>query len=245
MHNSTILFYGCFFILGVFISRFTKGLAQQIGNINTIQMKKHIYNEMLIAVFLSRREKDCARHKTKRIKNAIIAVFGGCLACYCFQQYRFPLESLSVFCIFMIWYAVFIIDLHTMTIPNECILALIIPTGILCLLQPDITLTMRIIGFFIISFPMYGLILIIPDCFGGGDVKLIAVCGFLLGWENIVLAGCIAVLLGGMYAGYVCMRGERKKNKYIAFGPFLVIGMAIALMFGNEVIAGYLSLCGL
>ena len=32
-------------------------------------------------------------------------------------------------------------------------------------------------------FPMYLLTVLIPDCFGGGDIKLIAVAGFLLGWK--------------------------------------------------------------
>ena len=46
----------------------------------------------------------------------------------------------------------------------------------------------RAIGFFIVSLPMYLLTLLIPDCFGGGDIKLIAVAGFLLGWKLTLLA---------------------------------------------------------
>ena len=39
--------------------------------------------------------------------------------------------------------------------------------------------------------------LAIPDCFGGGDMKLMFVCGFMLGWINTLLAGFIGLLAGG------------------------------------------------
>lgn len=178
-------------------------------------------------------------------RDTLVEIVGGIIAIICFHHFMFTWDTLIVFSIFMILLAITIIDFDTMTIPNGLIIALIIPVGMMTVLHQDISLLTRIIGFFIISLPMYLLMMIIPDCFGGGDLKLIAVCGFLLGWQNTLLAGFISVILGGIYAIYLLMSGKAKKGAHIAFGPYLAIGIAIALLYGNEIIKFYLSLFGI
>lgn len=53
------------------------------------------------------------------------------------------------------------------------------------------------------------LTLIIPDAFGGGDIKLMAVAGFMLGFANTLLATFIALLFGGGVAIYTLMQKKR------------------------------------
>lgn len=142
----------------------------------------------------------------------------------------------------MILVAITMIDFDTMTIPNGLVIALIVPTIAMELIHPEISLLERIIGFFIISLPMYLLIIVIPDCFGGGDVKLIAVGGFLLGWKLTLVAGFIAILLGGCYAVWLLLSKKSKKGAHIAFGPYLSIGIVVSLLYGNSLLNAYLSL---
>ncbi|MCC6277469.1 MAG: prepilin peptidase [Oligoflexia bacterium] len=76
---------------------------------------------------------------------------------------------------------------------------------------------------------------------GGGDIKLLAWIGALLGWKSIIfciLASSIAgALVGGVYAA-IRKSGLRTT---IPFGPFLIAAALIYIFAGEQIIAGYLS----
>jgi leader peptidase (prepilin peptidase)/N-methyltransferase len=75
---------------------------------------------------------------------------------------------------------------------------------------------------------------------GGGDIKLAALIGVFLGWENMLLTIFASVLLGSL-AGVTLMlfKGKGRKDK-IPFGPFLALGALISIFWGKEIIAWYL-----
>ena len=78
---------------------------------------------------------------------------------------------------------------------------------------------------------------------GGGDVKLMAACGLLLGWKSIILAFCIGCLLRGIiHPIRMKIAGE---GRVLAMGPYLSIGVMIAALFGTQLINQYLEICGL
>lgn len=178
-------------------------------------------------------------------RDTCIEVLGGLIGIWCFQHFQFSWDTLLVFSICMILLAVMMIDFDTMTIPNGLTLALLVPIIMMTILHPEISLWNRLIGFFVVSLPMYLLTLLIPDCFGGGDIKLIAVCGFLLGWQNTLLAGFISILLGGVYACYLLLSKKAKKGAHIAFGPYLIVGIIVSLFYGIVIIKTYLSFFGI
>lgn len=179
------------------------------------------------------------------VRDTLLEVVGGIIGIYCFYHFQFTWDTLVVFTIFMIMMAITMIDFDTMTIPNGLIIALIVPVGIFTVLHPEVSITSRLIGFFVISLPMYLLTIIIPDCFGGGDIKLIAVCGFLLGWKLTLLAFFISVLIGGGYAIYLLISKKSKTGAHIAFGPYLCVGIMVSLLYGNDIIQWYLALFGI
>lgn len=64
-----------------------------------------------------------------------------------------------------------------------------------------------------------------PAAFGGGDVKLAALCGAVLGWGGLdaVASGiALAFVAGGIAATGVLLAGARRAS--IPFGPFLLFG---------------------
>ena len=78
---------------------------------------------------------------------------------------------------------------------------------------------------------------------GGGDIKLMAACGLILGWKLIILAFLLACVIGS------CVHLIRMKLKgadnVLAMGPYLSAGIFIAALWGNAWISWYLSLLGL
>jgi len=150
--------------------------------------------------------------------------------------------ALIVYTAVMILLAVALIDLNTSTIPNPLIIALIPPAIGAIWFLPGVTIISHIIGFFTVALPMLLLTLLIKGAFGGGDIKLMAVCGFLLGWELTLLAFFIALLVGGGAATFLLLTKQRKRGEQMVFGPSLCMGIATALFFGSNLINWYLSL---
>lgn len=175
------------------------------------------------------------------IRYPLIELLGGVLSILCFNVFGITWMTLIAIIFTMILIAISMIDFDTLEIPNELIIALIL-CAITSILVYNISISDRILGFFIISVPMYLLIIAIPNSFGGGDVKLIAACGLLLGYQNTILAMFIAIIIGGFYAIYLLVTKKVTKQTHIAFGPYICLGAYIALLYGNTLITWYLSL---
>ena len=80
---------------------------------------------------------------------------------------------------------------------------------------------------------------------GGGDVRLVAVMGLLLGWQK----GLLALLVASYFASalmiiLVCIGGYHKKMR-IPFGPFLLLATVVCFLFGGPLIQLYRSMTGL
>lgn len=66
---------------------------------------------------------------------------------------------------------------------------------------------------------------------GFGDVKLSFVMGFLLGFPEILIALYIAFLTGACIGVILIIARNKTLKSKIAFGPFLLFGMGVALVF--------------
>lgn len=87
----------------------------------------------------------------------------------------------------------------------------------------------------------FAIILARPDGMGGGDMKLGAMLGAFLGWKIALLAIFVAVMLGGALAVVLMAAGVRGSKDPIPFGPFLALGGAAGLFWGEGVIRWYLA----
>ena len=72
---------------------------------------------------------------------------------------------------------------------------------------------------------------------GGGDVKLMAAAGLLLGWRKILLAFFVGVVFGAViHPARMILRG---KSKMMALGPYLSFGIFISMLYGEKIMAWY------
>ncbi|TSC66683.1 MAG: Uncharacterized protein CEO21_122 [Microgenomates group bacterium Gr01-1014_80] len=77
---------------------------------------------------------------------------------------------------------------------------------------------------------------------GGGDVKLGAFMGLVLGFPAGILAVVLGFLTGAAVAlGLIAFR-KKHFGENIPFGPFLVIGSLISLFWGNQIMDWYINL---
>lgn len=98
-----------------------------------------------------------------------------------------------------------------------------------------------VIGFFAVSFFLEILLLASGGrAIGGGDVKLMAACGLLLGWKLIVLAFFIGCILGSVI--HIIRMKVSHAEHVLAMGPYLSMGILIAALWGNAFIEWYFGL---
>lgn len=75
---------------------------------------------------------------------------------------------------------------------------------------------------------------------GGGDIKLMAMVGALMGWKAVLLTTFAGSLSGSLVGIFLMVfKGKGRKTK-VPFGPFLAAGAIITLFFGQEILALYL-----
>jgi leader peptidase (prepilin peptidase)/N-methyltransferase len=76
---------------------------------------------------------------------------------------------------------------------------------------------------------------------GGGDMKLGAMLGAFLGWKLGLLALLLGVLSGGTVAVGLLLLGRKGRKEAIPFGPYLALGGAVSLLWGEGILAWYLG----
>ena len=74
---------------------------------------------------------------------------------------------------------------------------------------------------------------------GGGDVRLMAAAGLLLGLKNIVLSLVLGCLLASVL--HVLYMKLKNKDHMLAFGPYLSMGIFISMIYGNQIIEWYVN----
>lgn len=100
--------------------------------------------------------------------------------------------------------------------------------------------SLYLIGFFCVSLVLYLLYLFSKGrAIGGGDVKLMAAAGLLLGWKNIILALILGCMIGSVV--HLLRMKISHADKVLAMGPYLAVGIVIAMLYGDRMWNWYLS----
>lgn len=139
--------------------------------------------------------------------------------------------------------ALSVIDFRTYEIPfgfNLMIAAL----GLIRVLTDLSNWSEYAIGFFAVSVPLYLIYLLTKGRgIGGGDIKLMAAAGLLLGWRLILPAFLIGCILGSVI--HLLRMRLSSADHVLAMGPYLSAGIFIAALWGDWMLRWYLSLYGL
>lgn len=97
-----------------------------------------------------------------------------------------------------------------------------------------------IIGLFSVSGFLYILYIITNGRgIGGGDVKLMAAAGLLVGWKYILLSLVLGCVLGSVI--HLALMKIQNKERVLAFGPYLSAGIFISMIMGDQIISWYLN----
>lgn len=221
-----------FSFLGVLVDHFTKEKGEKLSEGRSkcpVCGHKWKYRES-IPVFSWIFQRGRCMYCFERIpaRYTMIELLGGILSIVVIVYYGISLKALTLFLLYGILTMISWIDIETRYIP-PALNVLIAVLGVLSIWTlPGPTLLERGIGMLCVSIPLVILGFIIPDGFGGGDIKMMATAGIFLGWKATITAFFIALILGGAYGIYLLLIKKKSKKDHFAFGPFLSIGIAIA-----------------
>lgn len=149
--------------------------------------------------------------------------------------------------------ALAIIDLDTHTLPNWIVLPSyavgILFLGIASLtgggtshfIRAILSATAMWVGYLVIA-------LSYPGGMGYGDVKFAGVIGLFLGylgWSVVITGALAAFVLGALYAIGLLAKKSANRKTGIPFGPWMMAGAWVAVLFSVPIVNAYLSLVGL
>ena len=232
----TIFLYIVIFLYGIVIGSFLNVLIFRIPKKENIVQSSHCMN--------------CGRKLGWRDMVPVfsyIILRGRCRQCGARISIQYPLiEALNgvLYCLMTSALIVIaVIDERTYQIPvsQNLFLGLL---GILMTVYDFRHILSHIIGAVIVSLFLYGLYYFSSGkAIGGGDIKLMAYAGLLLGAKNIILAFILACILGSII--HTIRMKVSKRNNLLALGPYLSAGIFIAALWGSRFWTWYLGMMGI
>lgn len=204
------------------------------------------YDLIPVLSFLSLRGK--CRYCGERIspQYPIVELLNGIL--YLFTYYYFGLTLEFAFYGFMASTLIVIclIDYYKQIIPDETVLLILIITVIykttaFFLYKTPINFKDSALGFLTGGLLFLAIALFSKGSMGGGDIKLIAVLGIILGLKKTILNILLSFIIGAVISVYLLLSGKKGRKDAIPFGPFINISFIITLFWGDAIIKWYIQ----
>lgn len=173
----------------------------------------------------------------------IIEALNGLLWLLIFNVLGFSVDALLFALLTSGMLAMSVIDFKTFEISN----GFQVYFGVLAVIYTALHYTewaSHLIGFFCVSLPLLAIYLISKGtALGGGDVKLMAVCGLYIGWQNILLALIFGCVIGSVI--HLIRMWIFKAGRMLAMGPYLSMGIFLAGLWGTQFLTWYFTFIGL
>ena len=183
------------------------------------------------------------------LRYPMVELLGGLFALGTYLKFGLTLEALIYYLFFAALLTVTFIDIDHRIIPNVITLPGIPICFAASFALPTINYKEALLGILIgggsllLVAWVYSLITK-KEGMGGGDIKLLAMMGAIVGWQGVFFTIFLASLVGTI-AGLAAMLQSRKGMKLaVPFGPFLSIGSITYIFFGTPLIAWYFNLLG-
>lgn len=159
-----------------------------------------------------------------------------------YHQFGLGLELLVALTLISLLVIISVSDLAYMLIPDKILLtfaAVFIIERLFVPLQPwwDALLG-AVVGFLLLLI----IAIVSKGGMGGGDVKLFAVLGFVLGTKYVLLTFFLATFIGTIFGVGGLLTRKLSRKKPIPFGPFIAIASVLTYFWGAEMIDWYIHI---
>lgn len=177
----------------------------------------------------------------------LVEIISGVFALCTFLKFGPTLEALVYFAFITVLVVITFIDIDHQIIPD----LITIPGIPVCFLAsfalPSITYKESLLGLIAGggSLLLVGWIYYLikkAEGMGGGDIKLMAMIGAIVGWKGILFTIFVSSLVGTLVGITIMLRTKKGMKIAVPFGPFLSIGTITYIFFGPGLISWYFNL---
>ncbi|MDQ0214544.1 leader peptidase (prepilin peptidase)/N-methyltransferase [Oikeobacillus pervagus] len=160
---------------------------------------------------------------------------------YAYQTFGFTFEFVIAITFLSMMIIITVSDLAYMIIPDKVLLffsLVFIAERLYVPLNPwwD-SIVGALVGFLL----LLAIAIVSRGGMGGGDIKLFAVIGFVMGWKNVLLTFFLACAIGAVIGLILMAFGIVKKGKPIPFGPFITLAAIIVYLYGDPIFSWYFT----
>jgi len=177
----------------------------------------------------------------------LVEIISGFFALCVFIRFGLTLEGLIYFAFIATLLVITFIDIDHRIIPDVISLPGI-PLGVLAALAlPSMTFKSSVLGLLVgggsllLVAWVYSLITR-KEGMGGGDIKILAMIGTIIGWKGVIFTIFAASFIGTLAGAVIILRTRKNLKLAIPFGPFLSLATVIYIFFGQRLISWYLGL---
>jgi leader peptidase (prepilin peptidase)/N-methyltransferase len=165
------------------------------------------------------------------------------------------IKLIAMMVLMVMFITVFFIDLKHYIIPNEIIIFGIAAGLIFAILKgfnyynwnydwsslKDAGLGFLVGGLTFFLIVIIGEWIMKAEAMGMGDVKLMAVVGLFLGFKITILSMFLAFIIGSIVSIFLLATKIKGRKDQIPFGPFIVMGSVVAMIWGDQILRLYFS----
>jgi len=189
----------------------------------------------------------CRNCKSKiSIQYPIVELLTGLIYLIIYLIYGLSVQSLIYIILSAALIIIAFIDLNEQIVPDVISLPGIVIGFILSFFVPYISFINSALGIvvgggIILIIGLVGSVIFKKEVMGGGDVKLAAIIGAFLGLKYIVISLFLGFFLGALAGIFLILSKIKSREDMVPFGPFIVLGSMITLLWGEKIISWYLG----
>jgi len=189
----------------------------------------------------------CRNCKSKiPIQYPVVEFLTGFIYLIIYLTYGLSIQTLIYIILSSALIIIAFIDLNEQIVPDVISLPGIVIGFIISFFVPYISVINSALGVvvgggIILIIGLGGSVIFKKEAMGGGDVKLAAMIGAFLGWRYIIISLFLGFFLGALAGIILILSKIKSREDVIPFGPFIVLGSLITLLWGEKIISWYLG----
>jgi len=189
----------------------------------------------------------CRNCKSKiSIRYPVVEFLTGLIYLIIYLIYGLSIQSLIYIILSSALVIIAFIDLNEQIVPDVISLPGIVIGFIISFFVPYISFINSALGVIvgggiILVIGLAGSVIFKKEAMGGGDVKLAAMIGAFLGWRYIIISLFLGFFLGALAGIFLILSKIKNKEDVVPFGPFIILGSFITLLWGEKIISWYIG----
>jgi leader peptidase (prepilin peptidase)/N-methyltransferase len=181
------------------------------------------------------------------VRYPLVELLTGIVLAAIFHKYGYQWITLEYLIFAWSLIVVSMIDLDHMILPDVFTLSGIVIGLVGAAVNPERSFPEALIGVlvgggFLWAIAYFYLLLRKEEGMGGGDIKLLAWMGAVLGWTSIPFIVLVSSVLGSLVGLVLAMRSKAGLKSVIPFGPYLALAALLFILDGKQIGLWYIGL---